>query len=197
MRSSSFGIMNEFQMKTIRSPIKRKILLLLGGGLALGFAGNPKSQRFVFKTLKREWRAINKQYLYRVVKEFKEERLVDYIEQENGVTKIVLTEKGRLKTLEFKIDTIRIPKPLVWDKKWRMVMFDIPEKRRSERNILREKLKEIGFKEIQKSVFIHPFPCLDEINFITEYFQLRNLVRYGEMISISNEEDLKLKFGLY
>lgn len=184
-------------MKTIRSPIKRKILLLLEGGMSLGFANNPKSQRYVFKTLKKDWQAINKQYLYRVVKEFRQERLVDYVEQENGITKIVLTEKGKLKTLEFKISTIRVPKPLRWDKKWRVVMFDIPEKRRSERNILRDKLKEIGFREIQKSVFVHPFPCLDEINFITEYFQLRNLVRYGEMINISNEEEFKLKFKLY
>jgi len=58
-------------------------------------------------------------------------------------------------------------------------------------------LKDIGFREIQKSVFVHPFPCLDEINFITEYFQLRNLVRYGEIVNISNEEELKLKFKLY
>ncbi len=184
-------------MKEIRSPIKRKILLLLAGGVALGLANNPRSQKNVFKTLKRDWHEINKQYLYRAVKEFKQERLVDYLEQENGTTKIVLTEKGKLKTLEFKIDAIKIPKPLKWDNRWRLVMFDIPEKRRSERNVLREKLKELGFKEIQKSVFIHPFPCLDEINFITEYFQLRNLVRYGEVVNISNGEELKLKFKLY
>ncbi|MDD5396704.1 MAG: CRISPR-associated endonuclease Cas2 [Candidatus Moranbacteria bacterium] len=183
--------------KTFKSPIKRKILLLLAGGVALGFARNPKSQRRAFRTLKKDWQEINKQYLYRVMNEFKQERLVDYVEQEDGVTKIVLTEKGKLKTLKFEIDAIKIPKPLKWDKKWRVVMFDIPEKRRAERNILREKLKDIGFKEIQKSVFIHPFPCLKEVNFITEYFQLRNLVRHGEMINISNEEEFKLKFKLY
>jgi DNA-binding transcriptional regulator PaaX len=181
----------------IRSPIKKKILLLLAGGVALGFAGNPRSQQHAFKTLKRDWKDINRRYLYRVVKEFKQERLVDYVEQENGQTKIVLSEKGKLKILEFKIGTIQIPKPLRWDKKWRIVMFDIPEKRRSERNILRDKLKEIGFREIQKSVFVHPFPCMDEIDFIIEYFQLRNLVKYGEINKISNEEELRLKFRLY
>jgi DNA-binding transcriptional regulator PaaX len=184
-------------MSSISSPIKRKILLLLAGGVVLSFANNSRSQRYVFKTLRKDWRQINRQYLYRIVKEFRRDRLVDYIEQKDGNTEIVLTEKGKLKTLKFKIDAIKIPKPLKWDKKWRVVMFDIPEKRRSGRNVLREKLREIGFKEIQKSVFVHPFPCLDEINFITEYFQLRNLVRYGEIINISNEEELKLKFKLY
>jgi len=184
-------------MTKIRSQVKRKILLLLAGGIALGLVNNSRSQRLVFKALKKDWRTINKWYLYRVIREFKDERLVDFVEQKNGLTKIVLTEKGKLKILEFKIDDIKIAKPLLWDKKWRVVMFDIPEKRRSERNVLRAKLKEIGFKEIQKSVFIHPFPCLDEINFITEYFKLRSLVRYGEMVNISNEEELKLKFKLY
>ncbi len=184
-------------MGKINSPIKRKVLLLLAGGIALGLAHSPRTQRRVFTTLRKDWKKINKQYLYRVIEEFKRERLVDYVEQKDGTTKIVLAEKGKHKILEFKIDEINIPKPLKWDKKWRMVMFDVPEKRRAERNILREKLKEIGFKEIQKSVFVHPHPCLDEINFITEYYRLRNLVRYGEVIKISNEEELKLKFRLY
>jgi len=128
-------------MKKIRSQAKKKILLLLAGGVALGLASNPRSQRFAFKVLKKDWRAVNKHYLYRTVKEFKKERLVEFVEQQDGSTKITLTEKGKLMILEFKIDEIKISKPLKWDKKWRIVMFDIPEKRRSERNILRSKLR--------------------------------------------------------
>ena len=183
--------------KKIISPTKKKALLLIAGGLALGLARNSKSQKYIFKTLKRDWKEINKKYLYRIIKEFREERLVDYREKEDGTVEIVLTEKGQRMVLKFNIDKIKIARPLKWDKKWRVVFFDIPEKRRSERNILRDKLKELGFCEIQKSVFVHPFPCFDEINFITEYFQLRNFVRYGEMTSISNEEEFKLKFELY
>jgi len=185
------------EVKKITSPIKKKALLLLAGGLALGLARNPRSQKYIFKTLKRDWKEINKRYLYRIVKEFKEERLVDYKEDKSGIVEIVLTEKGRKMVLKFDVDKIKISRPIRWDKKWRVVFFDIPEKRRVERNVLREKLTELGFKELQKSVFVHPYPCLNEINFITEYFQLRNLVRYGEMINISNEEEFKLKFKLY
>ncbi len=183
--------------KAIKSPIKKKILLLLAGGLALGLAKNPRTQKYIFKKLKRDWKDINKKYLYRVVGEFKKERLVEYSEDKNGFVKIVLSEKGKKIVLGFEIDKIKIKQPLRWDGKWRVVFFDIPEKRRFERNVLRNKLKDLGFGEIQKSVFIHPFPCLDEINFITKYFQLRNLVRYGEMMNISNEEELRLKFKLY
>ncbi len=188
---------NKDQNKIIKSPIKKKILILLAGGIALGFARNARSQKYIFKTVHRDLKNINKKYLSRVVKEFKEERLVNYVEKKNGNVEIVLSEKGRRKVLEFDIDNIKIKKPIRWDRKWRVVFFDIPEKRRAERNVLREKLKDIGFKEIQKSVFVHPYSCFDEINFITEYFQLRRFVRFGEMTNLSNGEELILKFKLF
>lgn len=184
-------------MGRIYSPIKKKVLLVLAGGLALGLSRNARSQKYVFRKLKKDWREIDRAYLYKIVKEFREERLIDYKDMGNGVVEIVLTEKGRKMLLKFDIDRIRIAKPLKWDRKWRFVFFDIPEKRRSERNVLRNKLKDLAFHEIQKSIFVHPYPCLDEINFVIEYFKLRNMVRYGEVTNISNEEELKLKFNLF
>jgi len=50
----------ESNSKKITSPIKKKALLLLAGGLALGLARNPKSQKYVFNTLKRDWREIDR-----------------------------------------------------------------------------------------------------------------------------------------
>lgn len=189
------NIMN--RTKLIKSPIKKKILVLLAGGIALGFARNSRSQKYIFKTIHKDLKKINRRYLVEIVREFREERLVNYIEKKNGMTEIVISEKGKRKVLEFDIDNIKIKKPVRWDKKWRMVMFDIPENKRAARNVLREKLKNIGFKEIQKSVFVYPYPCLDEISFIVEYFELRRYVRYGEISSLTNEADLKLKFKLF
>ena len=183
--------------KLIKSPIKKKILVLLSGGIALGFARNSKSQKYIFKTIHNDLKKVNRRYLVEIVREFKEEKLVDYIEKKNGMTEIVISEKGKRKVLEFDIDNIKLKKPIHWDKRWRMVMFDIPEKKRAARNVLREKLKNLGFKEIQKSVFVCPYSCLEEINFIVEYFKLRRYVRYGEVSSLTNEEELKLKFKLF
>jgi hypothetical protein len=184
------------RIEPIRSPIKKKMLILLAGGVALGLARNPRSQKYIFKTIHRDLKNVDRGYLIRIVDEFKKERLINYTEKKNGLVEIVISEKGKRKVLEFDIDNIKINKPIHWDKKWRVVMFDIPEKRRVARNVLRDKLKDIGFKEIQKSVFVHPYPCFNEIAFITEYFQLRKFVRFGEMINLSNEEELRLKFKL-
>ena len=188
--------MNKNEQKRIYSPVKRKVLLLLTAGIALGFSGSPRAPRRIFNAVKREWKYIDKQYLYRIIKEFREERLVDYRENDNGSVRIVITERGKEKALEFKIDEIKIKEPNYWDKKWRAVFFDIPEKRRGLRDALREKLKYLGFFELQESVFVHPFPCFDEINFLVEYFQIRKYVRMGELTKLTNEEELILHFNL-
>ena len=186
----------ENKNKRIYSPVKRKILLLLQAGIALGISSSPRTQRRVFKVVKREWENIDRQYLYRTIKEFKEDRLVDYHDDENGNTHIVISERGKKRVLDFKIDEMKIERPDKWDKKWRVVFFDVPEKKRWARDAIREKLKELEFHELQKSVFIHPFNCNNEINFIIEYFEVRRYVRTGELINLTNEEELMLHFKL-
>lgn len=51
-----------------------------------------------------------------------------------------------------------------WDKKWRIVIFDISEKNRLSRDILRDKLFSIGFGRWQESVYITPHSVEQEIN---------------------------------
>lgn len=182
--------------KIIRSPTKRKVLLLLQAGLALGLSPSPRTHMYVFKQLVKEWKEIDRQYLYRIVREFYNERLVDWQEKEDGSIKIVLTEFGKNKALEYNIDDIKIKIPSQWDKKWRVVLFDIPEKQRGARDALRTKLKELGFYEMQKSVFVFPFECRNEIDFVIEFFDIRPFVRYAEMINPTNEAQLKIQFDL-
>ena len=49
-----------------------------------------------------------------------------------------------------------IPKP--WDGKWRIVCFDIPEENKEIRNQLRREIKRLGFRSLQRSVWISPLP---------------------------------------
>ncbi len=182
--------------KKFRSPTKRKILLLLQAGLALSLTPSPKMHGYIFRTLAKDWKNVDRDYLRRVIQEFRYERLIDWRENDDGTAQIILTKLGKEYALEFNFDEMKIKEPAVWDKKWRLVFFDIPEKRRSVRNALRDKLKELGFYELQKSVFIYPCPCQDEIDFIIEFFRLRPFVRYAEATNLTNEEELKLHFNL-
>lgn len=112
-------------------------------------------------------------------------------------TKVVLTEKGKLRAMQFKVNDMEIKRSKRWDGKWRIVVFDIPEKIRAARDALRIKLCKLGFYELQKSVFIYPFECRDEIDFVAEVFQIRQHVRFGVLEHITNEAELIKHFDLY
>ena len=176
--------------------LKKKILLLLLGGISLGLTKRIDRQWKIIDNISKEWRKINQKRLKEIVREFYQEKLVDYREKEDGIIEIILTEKGKLKALRGKIDELEIRIPKTWDNLWRVVIFDIPEKKRRARGALRNKLKELGFVELQKSVFIFPYECKEEIEFIVEVFNIRKYVRYLVVKEITNEEELLLRFNL-
>jgi len=83
-----------------------------------------------------------------------------------------------------------------WDGKWRIVAFDIPERRASLRDKLRSILKRAGFEKIQHSVWIFPHDCTALIELITSERALRRYVLYGVMEYIEDEERIKRMFHL-
>ena len=166
-------------------------------GLVLGLHQSTIGQQVkIIQRAIREWAGINRQYLYQCLREFYHDRLIEYYEDGDGNTKIILSEQGKNRILHFKIDQLILPKLSHWNGHWQVVLYDIPEKKKPAREALREKLKELGFYEWQKSVFIFPFPCRDEIDFLTEFFEIRSYVRYAELNKPTNEAELKLHFGL-
>lgn len=180
-----------------KSELKQKIILLLVAGVALGFSRSPKNYFRILDEVAKEWKNIERKRLFGVVREFYNERIVDYKEDKDGIVEIILTKEGKKKALKYQIDEIEIKKPDKWDGKWRIVIFDIPEKKKKAREALRNKLKDLGFKELQKSVFVLPYECEDEIDFIAEVFEIRLYVRYMVVGSFTNEEQFRIKFGLY
>lgn len=66
-----------------------------------------------------------------------------------------LTDTGRNKALweKMKLEDEK------WDGKWRLVIWDIPEKRRNARDLLRHQLKQLGFQQLQKSVWASKKNC--------------------------------------
>jgi len=110
-------------------------------------------------------------------------------------TVIELTEKGRNKKLQYDLDNLIIPRQEKWDGKWRLLMFDIPEPKKSAREALRGKLKNLGFFQFQKSVWVYPYPCEEEIDFISEIF---SVAPYINLLTVKLENDgpIRLKFKL-
>ena len=174
---------------------KQKILLVLFKSLELGCSYTFKKQAWVLKSFSREWKKINKNKLRDEIRQLYQSRMIRKRENKDGSITITLTEKGKMKALTFYFENMKLNKGN-WDGKWRMVTFDIPEKKRKGRDALRNKIKELGFYELQKSVWIYPFKCKDEIDFIIEFFGLRRYVRFVVVDSIDNEPHLKAIFKL-
>ncbi|RLC35214.1 MAG: CRISPR-associated endonuclease Cas2 [Candidatus Nealsonbacteria bacterium] len=177
------------------SPTKQKILLLLLSGVALGCSYTLHKQYKVFKSLSREWKKIDRKKLREEIRNLYRSHLVTIKENADGSFTYLLTDKGKLKALTYHFQNIKIERNN-WDGRWRIVVFDIPEKLKQARNAFRDKLKELGFYELQKSVFVFPYECQNEIEFVIEFFNLRKFVRWGTLDSIDNELHLRKLFNL-
>jgi len=103
----------------------------------------------------------------------KNQRALKFIKEENNQLIYTITEKGKEKIKKFIFDELSISTPKKWDEKWRLVIFDIPEKYKKAREAFRNKLISLDFYQCQKSVWIHPFSCESEIEFIS-VFNRRN-----------------------
>lgn len=112
-------------------------------------------------------------------------------EYEHGLK---ITEKGRKRLKKLAIDELAIEQPEKWDKKWRLVIYDIPEANKEGRWALSAKLRQIGFFQLQRSVWIHPLPCKEIIEKITSEYEIEQFVSYLECISLDNEAILIKRF---
>jgi len=177
-------------------PNQKKVLLLLAGGTGLMIAGTPKAYFGVIRSVSDEWAKINEQTLKKAIKNLYQSKLIEERENENGSVALVLSEDGKKKILTYNIDNISINKPEKWDGKWRIVLFDIPNFKKKERDILRSILKRIGFAKYQESVFVLPYECKKEFDYIVEFYQLRPYVRLIEAVSFDDDLKFKNDFGL-
>lgn len=177
-------------------PTTQKILILLLGGAALALNHSPRRHFQIIKTIRKNWEWTDRHKLQRNIKNLYRSRLVDVKDNPDGTTTIFLTELGKTHALTYQIDEMKIPPMKKWDKKWRIVMFDIPEKQKKARDALARTLKNIGFLQLQKSVFIHPFECLSELNFVIEFSKMRLYARYLLAEIIDDELAWKKKFDL-
>lgn len=175
---------------------QRKLLLLILGSLSIGLSYDPHQQFWILKQMKREWNRINRGALQRAVKSLYSSKLIDMKDGDDGLVKMILTENGKQRALEYKIDEMVIKAPRIWDQKWRIVVFDIPEKYKKKREAMRQHLKRFGFYKLQKSVFVLPYECCDEIDFLIEFYDIRSYVRQILAEKIDNELHLKEIFKI-
>lgn len=105
-----------------------------------------------------------------------------------------LTQKGKI--LLNKLTYLGYGEKKKWDKKWRLIIFDIPEKKREVRNQFRQTLNTIGFIKLQNSVWVYPYECSELISLLKSDFEIGKDVLYLTVTEIENDEFLKKYYQL-
>jgi len=118
------------------------------------------------------------------------------VKQRGDKKKMILTNKGKEKLQNLMIEQIKIKKPKKWDGVWRIVMFDIPVKFSKARNTLRFHLKRLGFHQLQKSVWVLPYKCEEEVKGIVKFFGVERYVIFLESKNISDNRILVKHFDI-
>ena len=171
------------------------MLELLATGSLLGFTKDKHLRRKLWKDADRIWYEIDRRQLYRFLERLHLKQYIEFIKARDGVEKARITNKGKARFLELQFKNLVLQKPKKWDRRWRLVLFDIPESKKKIRDALRRKLKELGFLEFQKSVFVYPYPCRDEMNFVINFWNIADCVYYLEA-SIDVDHNLRKRFHL-
>lgn len=125
----------------------------------------------------------------RLLKELKRQGLV-YITQSGSEIHYTLTPAGAYRLQEVVIDELVIPRPSKWDKRWRLVAFDIPVAQSRSRQKFVGKLQTLNFTMLQKSLWVHPFPCFEQIEQLAGHY---NVMRHCALIEVSKLDELATK----
>ncbi|MDO8500197.1 MAG: CRISPR-associated endonuclease Cas2 [bacterium] len=161
-----------------------EILKVLGSGAVLASLLVAPNMGVLFKSQRRESRedryAQKRQEIKKALARLRQRRYVRF-EIKGGETYLRLTEYGKERLRKFEFDAMGMNAvPSRWDKKWRLIFFDIPEQKRKERKVFRDKIDSLGFFPLQKSVFAYPYPCEDEVDFLTRFLDIERYVYYVE-----------------
>ncbi len=110
-------------------------------------------------------------------------------------THLRTTRKGEAEIVRL-LGKSGVQKPRRWDGKWRVLMFDVPEYRKSLRDKIRRTVSTIGFERLQDSVWIYPYDCEDLVTLLKADFKIGKDVLYMVVESLEGDGWLRAAFKL-
>lgn len=137
----------------------------------------------------KEWGRFNLWRLRQVIKRLEKQKIVEI---DDGVVKI--TGKGKLKVLKFDLEDMKLKNKT--DGRWRLIIYDIANLRKSQRELFRLMLKKLQFLRVQKSVYLTPFVCDDEIEYLRQVFGVGDEVLVIKVSSFENDDAYRKYFGI-
>ena len=106
------------------------------------------------------------------------------------------TAQGERVLNDWRLSRYKINHPKKWDKKWRVIISDVPEKKKRVREQARKILVAAGFKRLQDSVWVYPYDCEDVIGLMKIDLGIGKYLLYLIVDQIENDRFLRMDFGL-
>ncbi len=106
-----------------------------------------------------------------------------------------LTQKGHEEYASMSAALI-FKKPKKWDRKWRVLVFDIPNKKKGLRDRVRGRIQEIGFVKLQNSVWVFPYDTEDLLTLLKANLRIGKDVLYMVVDSLEGDARLRKEFKL-
>ncbi len=178
--------------KPIEEKIAEAILATVLGGISVTFSPVAGIAGFIVAAGAAH-HLFRKSDFNREVKRLQKRGYVALTKTEKGLL-VKILKKGRIRNRQIQIEKLQLPRPEAWDRKWRLFIFDIPEKYRYARDAMRKKMKSLGLYNIQRSVLAYPYDCRRELEMIAEYYRLNEYGTYIETSYIDINKELRRHF---
>lgn len=187
-------------------PRTRDVLILLGAGTflvaSIVMPGLPIAAGKILKEYEKEkwekdkikWNKYNLWRLRQMIKRMYDSKYVE-IKEENGTPVVKISDKGKGKLLTYDIETMQLDDSK-WDGKWRLVIYDVQAGKKTNSEMFRRTLNKLNLLKLQKSVYLTPFKCEDEIEFLRQFYGIGDEVLILKVGSLENELAYKDYYGL-
>lgn len=138
----------------------------------------------------KEWEKFNTWRLRWVLKRMNSQKLVTI--SDDGIVSI--SQKGKERLLQYNIAAMQLKERI--DGLWRLIVYDVANLKGQKRRIFQRMLMQLKFLQIQRSVYLTPFICDDEIEYLRQLFDLRDEVVLLKVSGIENVQEYKKYFGI-
>ena len=190
------GLEAEAKKVRRRGQIQKALLttLLIGGMIAIGATPRINILKLLGNKKRNQYRL--KHQVNDALIRLSRKGLVAFVIKE-GRKFARLTPAGsqRLK-LEQEKAALLLQRKKRWDKRWRVIIFDIPERRRGVRSRLRAIMQECGFVRLQDSVWVYPHDCEDLTVLMKAELKTGSSILYMVVEKIENDAWLKKHFSI-
>ncbi|MBI2012017.1 hypothetical protein HYS91_04570 [Candidatus Daviesbacteria bacterium] len=179
-------------------PYTKEVLTLLGitgfVALSLLMPGLPVVLSPLLRKQYKTWGHFDKRRLKFELNRLQKSGIVEKIDQDGDIV-YKLTSTGSNKLFKLNLNNPKIEKRK-WDGKWRLVAYDIPKGKKSQAEAFRSLLKKMQFYNLQKSLWLIPYPCKEEIELLKKFYNLGNNVTLLTIKELEAESVYKRYFGI-